>query len=504
MEFEHEHELDPTIWSKLPRDVLLNVVEQSDLPTQINWSCTSRAIFLEASSKVWESLHVRGSAITAYVLIVSGFRSTDRADGIVHFLLESAYRHKNKWDHVFASDRTDGMFILRRNGSERYSHPDQLLATLPLSHVKDFGIENQGFKDQHPICKQFDMDLVLPSLLQRLPKLQSFNYVGPLSARMLTTIIQVNSLKVLQVRNGNDVLKAPTSLFAIHTLPWTDVSLDWSALANMKGLEELEVGRLIRHEARRLAEGVISLNLRKLHLSCWGWEYENTLPSTSVPSTASTSALVLFLDALTTLDLGNGQMGPGLPSSLKHVVLVDKFHTRIEVLYQLIATAILPCHNLETLSTTISVNGMCYELLSKMGLPAYHKTIGLGSWQQLSSDEGMKVFHQYRSASGEIFRTNPYPRPLPNIAKTLDRVIEFADGTGIYRMSMNFVRGRQFQSDEILVYPCEGEDGPSAAEQGPQAQDASMMDLAIDFASLSLEETLWAHMLRSWASWLEL
>ena len=24
-----------------------------------------------------------------------------------------------------------------------------------------------------------------------------------------------------------------------------------------------------------------------------------------------------------------------------------------------------------------------------MGLPAYHKIIGLGSWQQLSSDEGM-------------------------------------------------------------------------------------------------------------------
>ena len=58
-----------------------------------------------------------------------------------------------------------------------------------------------------------------------------------------------------------------------------------------------------------------------------------------MPSTASTSALVLFLDALTTLDLGNGQMGPGLPWSLEYVVLVDKFHTRIELLYQLIATS---------------------------------------------------------------------------------------------------------------------------------------------------------------------
>lgn len=500
MEFEYEHGLDPTIWSKLPHDVVLNVIEQSDLPTQINWSCTSRAIFLDASSKIWSSLRVRSSAITAYGLIVAGYRSTDRADGVVHFLLESAYRRHNKWDHVLASDRTRE-FILRPNGVERYSHRNQLIATLPVSHVKDLGIDNQGFNDQHPICDQFDMDHVLSSLLQSLPKLRSVNYVGPLSAKTLAAIIQVDSLRVLQVRNGSDVLKVPTSPTATPTVPWTDFPLDWSVLANLKDLQELEVGRLIHDEVRGLAKAVVSLNVRKLHLSCWGWEYENTLPSRSMPPTEGKSTLVEFLEALTTLDLGDGQMGRGLPSSLEHLVLVDRFDTRIQLLHQLIATAILPCDNLKTLSTTISVSARCYDFVSKMGLPAYHKIVGLGSWQQFSSDGGMRISHQYRSASGEIFQTNPYPKPLPNIAKTLDRVITVAGGTENYRMSMKFVRGRQFRSDEILVCPCEGEKGPSAAEQGPQAQDASMIDLAAEFASLSLEETLWAHMLHSWGPW---
>ncbi|KAF6236629.1 hypothetical protein HO173_005410 [Letharia columbiana] len=96
-----------------------------------------------------------------------------------------------------------------------------------------------------------------------------------------------------------------------------------------------------------------------------------------------------------------------------------------------------------------------------------------------------------------MLQTNPYPKPLRNIVKTLDRVIAAAEGPGNYRMSMEFVRQRQFRSDAIIVWPCEEEHGPSAA--GPQAQDASMMDLA----ALSFDETWWAHVLRSWGIWPE-
>lgn len=272
-DFELELDLDATIWSKLPHDILLNIIEHSDLSTQVKWSCTSRAIFPIASCKIWSSLRIHSSEITGYVLIVSGQKSKDHADGIVHFLLESAYRHHHTWKHVFASDRTGGAFIHRPHGVERYARPEQITATLPVSRVRFLGIDNQGFDNQHPICNQFDMDLVLPTLLQRLSNLQCFIYLGPLSAKNLAAIIQVGSLRVLQVRNSNDVLKAPATAAPTLVFPWRDWPLDWSALANLKGLQVLEVGRLIRYEALDLAKGIASLKLTRLHLSCWGWEY---------------------------------------------------------------------------------------------------------------------------------------------------------------------------------------------------------------------------------------
>ena len=500
---ELEGELDPTIWSNLPYDILLNVVVHSDLPTQINWSCTSRAMFPLASCEIWGSLCLRSSEITAYVLIVAGQRSTNRTNGIVHFLLESSYRRHDNWDHVLARNTTLKAFVHRPHGIEKYEDPRQLIATLPISRVKDLEIDNQGFDDQHPRCRHFNMNLVLPALLQRLLKLRSFHYLGPLSPKALVSIVQVSSLRALQLRTGNDVLKVPSDPNAIPTMPWEDVALDWIVLANLKGLQALEIGRLISGEGHRLAQGVATLDLRRLHLSCWGWESENSPPNPSMHCSGRTSALVLFLDALTTLDLRGDRTYRGLPSTLEHLVLIDKYHTSIPSLHQLIATAILPCKNLKTLGTTIKINGKGYNTISKMGLPAYHRIVGLNSWQQLSSDEGMKMLHQYLSPLAEIRQTNPYPRPVRNIFKTLDEVIAAADGLRFYRMSMKFVRDRQLQSDEIIVYPCEEDHGPSAAERGPQAHSASMEGLTTEFKSLSLNETFWAYILRSWGAWSE-
>ena len=108
----------------------------------------------------------------------------------------------------------------------------------------------------------------------------------------------------------------------------------------------------------------------------------------------------------------------------------------------------------------------------------------------------MKVLYQYWSPSGKILQTSPYPRPLRNTVKALDQVIAATTGPGNYRMSMEFVRGRQSLRDKILVYPCEGEYCPTPAERGTQAH-ASLVDLTADYGSLSLGETQWAHMLRS-------
>ena len=503
---ELEGELNPNIWSNLPYDILLEVIVHSDLPTQVNWSRTSRAILPIASCEIWHSLRLRSSEISAYRAIVTGRRPPLRADSIIHFLLESSYRPHDRWGHVLARNRhTLQTFVHRRHGLDVYLHPRQLIATLPISRVKDLEIDNQGFDDQHPRCNRLVIDLVLSELLRRLPNLQSFHYLGPVSPRALRTIVEVSSLTALQIRSGNDELDMPTrSTSSAIVMPWGDRWLDWSVLANLKSLQALEVGRLIFHEAPRLAKGVASLNLRRLQVSCWGWESGGTDPGLYIRF-RSPSPLLLFLKALPNLELfGGDPLNRGLPSTLEHLVLIDKYYDPAWLLHQLIATAILPCNNLETLSTTFIVNGEIYDNISKMGFPAYQKIVGINSWQQLSSDEGMKVLHQYRSPSGELRQTNPYPRPVHNIFKTLDRVNALSDGQKFYRMSMKFVRDcHQFRGDEIIVYPGEKKHGPSPAERWPHDQDASMGSLATEFESLSLDETFWAHILHSWGAWSE-
>lgn len=337
-ELDVNYKLNPDIWPELNRDVLLNVIEQSDVPTQINWSCTSRDFFLIVSSKIWRSLRIRSSDITTYYHIVSGQQVSTRANGILHFLLENSYRRHLKWGHVFARDRTDGVFIHRLNGVERFSKARQLTATLPIAHLKNVEIDNQGFDEKHPICSRIDMDHVLAALLKRIPTLQSFTYGGPLSAKNLATIVQVDALKILEIRNSNDVLQISPSPARVINMPWIDLDQDWSILANLKALQALKIGRVIRCEAGGLAKGIASLNLRKLHVSCWGWELDNSDPRRSMPSSAHTSALVMFLNALLMLDIRGGQAYRGLPSTLEHIVLIDKYHTSIPSLHQLLAT----------------------------------------------------------------------------------------------------------------------------------------------------------------------
>ena len=275
--------------------------------------------------------------------------------------------------------------------------------------------------------------------------LQSFKYVGPLSSSTLAAIIQTGSLRLLQLRNGNDVLG---SHILAPNVPWVDTALDLSVLSGLRGLQTLEIGRLIRAEAGGSAKVVTPLNLRRLHVSCWGWDYANTIFKRSF---TRTSVLVIFLDALMTLDLRGDKNG--LRSTLKNLALIDKYPSDIPSLHQLLATAILPCENPEILNTTIIVSGKCYGEISNMRLLAYHKIIGFGSWQQLSCDGKVKVLYQYRGPSGDTFQTNPRFKPLCNIVMTLDQVIAATKGFGHYRVSMDLVRGRQFRADEILNLP---------------------------------------------------
>ena len=85
--------------------------------------------------------------------------------------------------------------------------------------------------------------------------------VNRVSPKALVSIVQVSSLKLLQLRTGIDVLKVPSGHDPIPTMPWEVVALDWIVLANLKGLQALEIGRLISGESHKLAQRVTILDL---------------------------------------------------------------------------------------------------------------------------------------------------------------------------------------------------------------------------------------------------
>ena len=126
--------------------------------------------------------------------------------------------------------------------SKDISPHEQLTASLPLSRLKIFEIDKQGFDG--PIYEPFGMDYFSPSVLKRLSKLQTFKYLGPLSAKTLAAMIQVGSLRALQVRNSNEILQARTMHNPTATVPWLDFALNWNPLANLRSPQMLEVGCL--------------------------------------------------------------------------------------------------------------------------------------------------------------------------------------------------------------------------------------------------------------------
>ena len=84
-------ELNAAIWSKLPLDLILSIIEQSDKVTQVNWSRTSRKLHPFASSGIWGQLRVTGSHFDAYTHFENSVFPTIKRNHILHFLIKEAY-----------------------------------------------------------------------------------------------------------------------------------------------------------------------------------------------------------------------------------------------------------------------------------------------------------------------------------------------------------------------------------------------------------------------------
>lgn len=87
-------ELDPQIWSKLPHDILFNVIDCLDRPDWKEWSCVSRAFFTYASARIWRTIRIGACHIgTSRSLVKSEVKGHCEAlqHDILHRLTHNSY-----------------------------------------------------------------------------------------------------------------------------------------------------------------------------------------------------------------------------------------------------------------------------------------------------------------------------------------------------------------------------------------------------------------------------
>lgn len=77
---------------------------------------------------------------------------------------------------------------------------------------------------------------------------------------------------------------------------WKFLANWWRLICNHGSRSRLRT--LVRHEVCRLAERLASLNLRRLHASCWSWEYGKAASKRLIHLGTYTPALSMFLVAL--------------------------------------------------------------------------------------------------------------------------------------------------------------------------------------------------------------
>jgi len=387
--------LDPSIWSGLSTDILLNIISQSDTVSQKQWAHVSRICRSHAYGEIWRTVRISGPSIDNY--------TSHSVDG------QTDAQQRNVWAGVV------GLLIhapSRYNAYPDITVPRNDSLPLPSSYVK--GLEINNFWHS---CQPDALKYCLPSLLEQLPRLERLSYDGVLLPGTLHEMVLVGGLKTLILRINSlahDMSHGPLPT-GFPTGIW-DEPLDFGMLMGLSNLQSLVVGRLSGPEAQTLASVVPALRLTDCHISSTGWVANNGGRRSIAVSRTSPSPVTTFLDCLSTKG--------GFPSTLLRLRLDEMYRTTIFSLFQLVASTIQPCGDLTALKVTFVSDIVTWKILNTMGLRPSPRVIGLQDWQDLLRDEVLNVRTYYRSLSGELRCTEPLPGPANGPVKSLARTVD--------------------------------------------------------------------------------
>lgn len=374
VEFE---ELNGTIWSKTPDDILNLVIEEADKETQANWSRTGSAFHEVSSALLWKEVFINVKYLQTYWEWTrtqpppSNVRPEN--GGIVDFLIRGP-AHRD---------------FHQRSGT---LHGD--IAASPRTRIRQLwlGSELLEARETAKITDQ-ELEIVLGFFALFMVRLHTLRFFGALSQGSLGQIVKFGSLRHLYLGRSKYVTDTHTS--GLRPVPWAKLSLDFTHISDMQSLRTLTISHLVTLEAPGLAKAIQHLqHLTLLSLSVHYIATATRDTSWLTVSPSGVSPLIPFLETLSSrgdearVGARDGVAG-GFPRRLQTLTLVDHYHSNLPSLHQILQSAIKPCENLRNLAITFHNRNVTQDFLRSLGFPVQQDG-KIASWDRLCSGAGLK------------------------------------------------------------------------------------------------------------------
>lgn len=391
---------DPNIWSRLPFEVLLEVLEFLDKPNLFNWALVSRDLYPYVKFKIWNTLEIKAFEFEKCRRAREDPKSTTRC--IVEFLTHKAHRQ----------DLGESRNVSHINVG--YGEPGPILplgtvARLPSAMVRHLILSDriEPSVDPRRVARIIASSTgVLSELFLSLDGLTKVSYNGQLRTAIFANIMNVKTLTSLSLRMGLESFMLPEAIMPMP-FPWIVVELDFGALATLH-------------------------HLRFLRLR----------------GSQTGSPLSAFLTALTT----DEPQSRGFPITLKYLSLCDRYYAKIPFLHQYLASLIKDCDLLDTIDLEILVDWIIQgrEDFETLKIPSRVINVSLQSWSQLSNERVPVLGTQWRTEVDRDGFAAPRPpqeiRFISDIGRILDNVVSH-DSKSIKHRPWRYLRTMRFKKE---------------------------------------------------------
>ncbi len=199
------------------------------------------------------------------------------------------------------------------------------------SHVLNLYIDTRLISNIMAAPGHEYLEEATPSLLALLPNLINLTFEGPLYHDQFTNILQVHGLKRLNIRGDDQNLRLGSPDWMEF---YTNLILNFLALASLGSLQSLKIGRLMAIEAYGLAYALPKLPLVNLEVSSSIWVRRADPRYHILGSEQGISPIVSLVAMLAPilrkmsdhLDPKTAALQHGFPPTLKTLVLADRYH----------------------------------------------------------------------------------------------------------------------------------------------------------------------------------